>query len=304
MVLSGPIAAMRPGFGDEMSVVLMAKAGFDAVDYTFNEMYQRENVWNTSKWEGYAEKLNVVAKENGVFFNQAHAPFLFDWEKEGELEKWIIPTVKHSFQCAAALHIPVIVVHPIHHIKYKGNEKYLWDWNMEYYKELIPSAKEAGVKIALENMLQPDEERGCIVPDFFASPKEYLDFYDELASDQIVACVDVGHSGPTGEDPTVLLRTLGHRVKALHVHDNCFRNDDHLLPFMGKMDWESITEALADIGYSGDFTFEVTNFLKHYYPEALIGSALKLEHDVGRYLISRIDAKRKMMNCSVPDGKE
>lgn len=289
MRLSGPIAALRPGFGDGRSIALMAEAGFDAIDYTFDQLYKRDCIWNSEKWKEYAKNLVSIAKENRVIFNQAHAPFLFEWEKEGEMDNWIIPTVIHSFECASSLSVPIIVVHPIHHIKYKGNEKYLWDWNMDYYKTLIPYAKEYGVKIALENMLQYDEKRGCIVPDVFASPKEYIDFYDSLSSDQVVACVDVGHSGPTGEDPCLLLRTLGKRVKALHIHDNCFRNDDHYLPFLGKIDWESVMQALADIEYDGDFTFEVTNFLKHFYPEPLIKSALALEKDTGRYLISRIN---------------
>jgi sugar phosphate isomerase/epimerase len=164
---------------------------------------------------------------------------------------------------------------------------------MDYFKELIPFAREAGVKIALENMLQPDERRGCIVPDVFAKPTEYLSFYDALASDQIIACVDVGHSGPTGESPVELLRTLGKRVKALHIHDNSFRHDDHVLPFLGLIDWDEVTKTLAEIGYSGDFTFEVTNFLNKYYKEGLIDSALKFEHDVGQYLISQIESYKK-----------
>ncbi|QTQ12996.1 sugar phosphate isomerase/epimerase [Treponema parvum] len=293
MMLSGPMSAMRPGFGDEKSITLMAAAGFDAIDYTFNEMYMRENVWNQANWREYAIKLVRKANECKICFNQAHAPFLFNWEKNGEMENWILPTIKHSFECAASLGIPHMIVHPIHHIKYKGNEKYLWDWNMEYYKELISVAKNTGVQIALENMLQLDEKRGCIVPDVFAKPQEYVAFYDALASDEIIACVDIGHSGPTGEDPVELLKILGSRVRAIHVHDNCFRNDDHFLPYMGKIDWEAVTKTLADIDYKGDFTFEVTNFLKHYYPEPLISSALKFEHDVGRYLISRIEAYKR-----------
>lgn len=293
MILSAPIAALRPGFGDEQSIRLMARAGFDAVDYTFNLMCDPACVWNTEEFERYAARLRRTAEDSGIFFNQAHAPFLFQWGTAGELERYILPTLERSFACAALLGIPHIVVHPIHHLRYKGNEAHLWEMNLAYYRRLLPAARRYGVKLALENMLQPDERRGCIVRDMLASPKEYRDFYDALADDGIIACVDVGHSGPTGEDPVQLLRTLGHeRVKALHIHDNCFRNDDHLLPFMGQIDWEAVTQALADIDYTGDFTFEVTNFLRYFFQEDLIGAALKLEHDVGRHLIAQIEAKK------------
>ena len=289
------MSAMRSGYGDEMSLVLMARAGFDAVDYTFNEMTERDNVWNQPSWKDYAASLKTKAEEYHICFNQGHAPFLFCWGNRNEWDNWIIPTVKHSFECAAALDIPIIVVHPIHHFRYKGNESYLWDLNLDYYRTLIPFARNAGVKIALENMLQYDEKRGCIVPDVFARPEKYLAFYDALTSDQIVACVDVGHSGPTGEDPVELLTVLGDRVKALHIHDNCFRHDDHYLPFLGMMDWDAITMALASIQYAGDFTFEVTNFLKKFFRPGLIDFALKFEEQVGRYLIGQIDSKKRLL---------
>lgn len=294
MILSAPIAALRPGFGDEQSIRLMAQAGFDAVDYTFNLMCDPACVWNTEEFEKYASRLRQIAEDNDIFFNQAHAPFLFQWETEGELERYILPTMERSFICAALLGAPHIVVHPIHHLRYKGNEARLWEMNLAYYRRLLPAARRYGVKLALENMLQPDERRGCIVRDMLASPVEYRDFYDALADDSIIACVDVGHSGPTGEDPAQLLRTLGHeRVQALHVHDNCFRNDDHLLPRMGKINWDEVTQALADIDYTGDFTFEVTNFLRCFFEEDLIGAALKLEHDVGRHMIAQIEEKKR-----------
>lgn len=295
MILSAPMSAMRSGYGDEMSLVLMARAGFDAIDYTFNEMTEQGNVWNQPSWKSYATRLKAKAEELHVYFNQGHAPFVFHWEDRSEWDKWIIPTVEHSFECASALGIPIIVVHPIHHFRYKGNESYLWDLNLDYYRTLIPFARKAGVKIALENMLQYDEKRGCIVPDVFARPEKYLAFYDTLASEEVVACVDVGHSGPTGEDPVELLTVLGDRVKALHVHDNCFRHDDHYLPFLGMMDWDAITGALASIHYQGDFTFEVTNFLKKFFRPRLIEAALEFEEQVGRYLIGQIEEKMRSL---------
>ena len=57
MILSAPIAALRPGFGDEQSIRLMAQAGFDAVDYTFNLMCDPACVWNTEEFESYAIRL-------------------------------------------------------------------------------------------------------------------------------------------------------------------------------------------------------------------------------------------------------
>ena len=96
MVLSGPMSALRSRFGDREAIRRMAKAGFDAVDYTFNEMVSDDCVWNTPRWEEYGKELLTLARDQGVFFNQAHAPFLFDWDHE-----WLTP----AFETLSLIHI-------------------------------------------------------------------------------------------------------------------------------------------------------------------------------------------------------
>ncbi|MEM5779619.1 MAG: sugar phosphate isomerase/epimerase family protein, partial [Lawsonibacter sp.] len=260
MRLSGPMSALRARFGDEEGIRLMARAGFDAVDYTFNEMVHPDCVWNTREFEAYAKSLCQAARAEGLYFNQAHAPFLFDWDgmwQQQGFQTDILPVVERSFHCAALLEIPLIVVHPIHHVRYRGNEAKLWEWNQEYYRGLLDAAKRHGVRIALENMWQTDPKRSCGDSDVFSQPTEFRDFLDALQDPWAVACVDVGHAGLAGEDPAQLLRTLGgDRVKAIHIHDNRYLADDHTLPYLGGLDWDSITRALGEINYRGDSTFE------------------------------------------------
>ena len=296
MVLSGPMSALRSRFGDREAIRRMAKAGFDAVDYTFNEMVSDDCVWNTPRWEEYGKELLTLARDQGVFFNQAHAPFLFDWDHEWltpAFETNILPKIHQSFRCAALLGIPRIVVHPIHHIRYRGNQAMLWDWNQEYYHRILELGKECGVQIALENMWQTDPLRGCGDSDVFSTPTEFRDFLDSLRDPWACACVDVGHAGLAGEDPAELLRTLGGgRVKAVHIHDNGHRADDHTLPYLGKLDLNAITSALGEIGYAGDFTFEVTNYLTPF-DDALADQALAFQVTVGRHLIQKVQAARR-----------
>lgn len=295
MTLSAPMSALRKRLGDEKAITLMAKVGFDAIDYTFNEMVDSACIWNTKDYKGYASHLNDVARDNRVFFNQAHAPFLFDWDSmwlESGFDALIRPTIERSFECASLLGIPLIVVHPIHHITYFGNEKILWDWNLEYYHRLLPVAKEYGLKIALENMWQMDVVKNCSSSDVFSNPEQFKECIDVLDDADIVACVDVGHAGLAGEDPASMLRILGTRVKALHIHDNHHKADDHTMPYLGKLDWKAITHALAEIGYNGDFTFEVTNYSTSF-PDDLLGDALSLQVAVGRSLIQDILKNRR-----------
>jgi sugar phosphate isomerase/epimerase len=59
------------------------------------------------------------------------------------------------------------------------------------------------------------------------------------------------------------------------------------LPYQGKIDWESVIEALREIGYEGHFTYEAGNFIR-YYPEELLMLGLTHMEKVGRYFIKRI----------------
>ena len=45
-------------------------------------------------------------------------------------------------------------------------------------------------------------------------------------------------------------------LKILHCHDNDGKNDLHLPPCEGNIDWRSVTQALHGIGFDGVFNLE------------------------------------------------
>ena len=56
------------------------------------------------------------------------------------------------------------------------------------------------------------------------------------------------------------------------------------------MNWDEITKALADIGYSGNFTFETDCFFDSFQDDIeLERAALKLSELIGRRLIDKIE---------------
>ena len=298
MVLSTENGALRERVGERKAIEILARAGFDAIDYTFTPWMERgEMPWNKDGYQAYAKEVNAIAQDNGVFFNQAHAPFLFhtsylpDWNRE------ILPLQIRCMEACALLGIPHMVVHPVHHLPYnrhgqagQTNADTIWALNQEYYRLLQPYAKQFGVKICLENMFGEDARRGCLVPDMFSNPHEYAQFFDGLENtDDFICCIDTGHAGIVGEDAGDTIRVMGNRVKALHINDNDFRSDGHLIPCQGKIDWEDVVQALAQVHYAGDFTFEALHlyegFREEFYP-----TAAKYLHDVGRYLIERFES--------------
>ena len=78
-----------------------------------------------------------------------------------------------------------------------------------------------------------------------------------------------------------------------HVHDNFGETDSHTLPFYGKVDWESVMKALAEIGYKGDLNYEASGFIATV-PTELYTDALKYMAKVGHYLIDRFEYYRNL----------
>ena len=90
-----------------------------------------------------------------------------------------------------------------------------------------------------------------------------------------------------GENPQDAIRILGkERLKALHIHDVDYRADTHTIPYTMKIQWEEVLQALKDIEYDGDFTFETVNFFKGF-PIELLQEANDFLCKVGRHMMKQ-----------------
>lgn len=287
-----------PLFPVEEAGKLVKNAGFDASDYYLGAMRDSECVFNTDQWRHEAEQIGCVFKRIGVPIIQTHAPFSFKgWEDRQNFEEFIYPTIVRSIQVSAAMGAECVVVHPLHYWRYDGNQQEIFEKNMRFYRSLIPVCEECGIKIGIENMFQRDKLRGnYIIRDTCSDPLEFCRYIDTLDSAYIVACLDVGHVGlPSGNNEAWdFIKILGHdRLQALHIHDNDYTNDQHLIPYAGTIDWYKVTRALGQIDYSGDFTFEclIDKMFKGVQP-AVYPAILKMIAQVGRDLIANVDANR------------
>jgi sugar phosphate isomerase/epimerase len=93
-----------------------------------------------------------------------------------------------------------------------------------------------------------------------------------------------------GREPQDAIRVLGHdRLGALHVHDVDYVNDLHTIPYLGRINWYQVIEALADIDYKGEFTMESDAFLAPY-PTDYLPIATKFMADTTKYLANRLES--------------
>ena len=276
-----------------------SKVGFDSVDFMLNDLVFDSSEMYLTDTVSYCEAIKKEASQRGLVIQQTHAPFQFKNRDNPEhFENVIFPRIVRSLEMSALLGAKIAVVHPLNHKSYKDNSEELFRLNMDFYRRLIPYCKEYGVKVGIENMWQKDPRRKCIVMGVCNSSQEMIRYIDTLDSEYMVACLDLGHVGlPLRDDEAQdFIRALGHdRLKAIHVHDNDYQSDSHLLPYLGKMNWAEITQALADINYDGDMTYEVNYSLLYISDSNLMPLSAKFMADVGRHLIGEVERKKKII---------
>ncbi len=267
-------------FGIEKALEMIKDAGFDGFDCSIFDD-DGTTVWSSNEWLAYTSKIAKKVRALHLPCLQAHAPcpIVPGCVPVDEYIKMSIRALEicHELEC------PTVVIHPV--CKFTAKENF-----EQIYSKLMPFAVRYGVKIATENMFKwKDNTYMETLPAACGTTKDFVEHVDIVDSPFFTACLDLGHAQMVNcEGAVALIKALGKRIGALHVHDNDLFHDDHTFPFVGKSNWEEITVALAEINYDGPFTFESDEFMKNY-PNELLSSCLKLLYETGRYLIKKIE---------------
>ena len=274
---------VRQKVGEEQALRLIAQAGFDCIDYSF--------YWQPDDWEvlgdgyrEYAQTFRQLLQREGLECNQAHAPFRLRYNEPWNMDNPHYREIVRAIESAAIMGARQIVVHALT-VPLEDRETNFEELNLAYYRSLEPVCQKAGIRIAVENLWQSDQQRKCF-RGVLGTPRELNRFLNELNSPWFVACVDVGHASITDTEPQTFIREMQPELlKALHIQDTDYLGDRHLLPFAGDFNWAAIMESLKEKGYDGDLTLEIVRFFKTL-PDALLPDALRYAASVGRYLIS------------------
>ncbi len=259
MKISSEIKSTAAIIGEERAVEALAKAGFDAWDFSLHPMSGYDRKTKTflpsdhplagKDSLAFARKLKQIGLDNGIECNQSHAPYPTNRPE-------IRTSLKKAIECTAEAGGGICVIHPENR---KSAEE-----NLELFAELLPFAKECGVKIATENMWLWDKEKDEAMFAACATPEDFCKHIDLAADENLVACLDIGHAEMRGSGTTAveMIKALGKRLQALHIHDNDKWHDLHQIPFSMRLDYKPIVRALKEIGYKGYFTLEAVNYLQ------------------------------------------
>lgn len=266
-------------FGDEEAIRLLARVGYDAIDFSMFGIGRPESPLYGDDFADYVRNLKRIADDCGIEFNQTHAPFPSHRVGDEEYNQAIVPLIHKAIVVTSLLGAKYVIVHPT---AMKTGQK---EFNLNFYRDLIPYCEEYNVIIALENMFGRNANNNQLIPNVCSTGTEFCEYLDALDSPWFTACLDLGHAGLVGETAQDMIRILGHdRLKSLHVHDNNHLRDLHTLPLTQSLDWPEIMAALKDIDYTGEFTFEADNFIR-FFPAPLAESASRLMLETGRYLV-------------------
>ncbi len=127
----------------------------------------------------------------------------------------------------------------------------LHDRLLEGLERLAHAADLAGVDLAFEP--EPGQ--------FIETTAAVRDILETVDHPRLGANVDVGHAWCAGDDPAEAIRTLGPRVKHLHLEDIKDRVHYHLIPGEGgEIDFRAIRDALDAIGYAGAAAVELYTY--------------------------------------------
>jgi sugar phosphate isomerase/epimerase len=267
----------------EESIRAVYEAGFRAIDINLCAALEYKGYYLTSPdWERKTKELRELGDSLGIVFNQTHIPFYAQLELSGQEFEHSEEMTRRAIIASGILGAPWGVMHPGSMRDKNWSPEDHLKRNIEYFKPKIEAARKNNTGIAIENM-------GCWPrSDYFrmycTTEYELCELVDALNDPAAGICWDFGHANMNKLDQVLSLRTIGKRLKALHVDDNRGWDDDHLPPFWGTVDWAALMPVLTEIGYAGDLTFEVLNTSK--FPDAFRVEAVRQIFEIGRFMLS------------------
>jgi len=117
----------------------------------------------------------------------------------------------------------------------------------------VDQARRANVRIALETEV--------------ANSHRLLDFMTGADPAWCGVCFDTGHA-QVDSDAGPLAEMLASRVIYAHIHDNTGKEDEHLPPGRGVIDWPRVLRALRKARFTGPFTYEPIGWDAHLAADA------------------------------------
>ncbi len=182
-----------------------------------------------------------AAQKAGLMMDNLHAPFdgINNMWLPGEEGEQMLARLKDTVDTCAAYDIPKTVIH----LSSGLTPPRINDLGYKRFNDLVEYAVKKGVRPAFENQR--------MLANLAFMMEEYKDV------PEVGFCWDTGHElcFTNGREYMPL---FGNRLICVHIQDNhgVFNQDQHLLPFDGKVDWEKAARNIKNSPYDGPLMLE------------------------------------------------
>ncbi|HEY0874196.1 MAG TPA: sugar phosphate isomerase/epimerase family protein [Vicinamibacterales bacterium] len=115
-------------------------------------------------------------------------------------------------------------------------------------EEICRIAEPLGAQVAME-----------VIPNSLSSASTLVAMIErDFEGSTVGICLDFGHAHLAGDVADEIEASAEHLITT-HVHDNRGRNDDHLVPYQGTINWGAALMTMQKIGYDGTYLMELAN---------------------------------------------
>ncbi|MCL2477973.1 MAG: sugar phosphate isomerase/epimerase [Treponema sp.] len=256
--------------------------GFDVLDCIFCNGVDKNSPLAADNWRQWGETLAELSRKIGITYTQCHMPY-YNFAAPDGIDTEFDELVRRSITIASMLGARWIVGHPATAWGEANMPKASAKANIAYFSPLVDLGQKLGIGIAIENMADFKDWPGPRA--YCATAEELCELTDSFRSEYAGICWDFGHANLMYKDQNPCLRTIGKRLRAVHVHDNHGINDDHLPVFFGTIKWEQLMQTLREIGYTGELSFEVKR-IPITLPLEMRNAQWQYVHKCGEYLLS------------------
>lgn len=261
----GSTVGLFAGYGEER-YKKMKEMGFDYADYGISgELGSKTE----EEYEAMVLAEKALADEAGVTIWQIHGHWRYPPHDETEeLREQRMGWMKRAIRLTSKIGCKNWVIHmmmPYGPDDSGFNDEEFLKINLDFFRRLLPTAKENGVTICLENM--PMKRLT------YSTTAKTLEIIHMIDDENFKLCLDTGHEAVFGNSVGDAIRLAGKDLQVFHIHDNDGKGDRHWVPTTGVIDWNDVGAALKEIGFDGVFSLE-TSF-GAYLPGASLDVKIK-----------------------------
>lgn len=232
---------------------ILSKSKFNNINFGFTEIQDLldEDI-DLKPIASKCKELNLVSNTGHA---PIHWPFFFNEYYNRPDREVLEKRILKSIEMSKLFDIKWLVIHIGTYLDKNGKydmEKSI-EYNIEYLDKFIKCADKNGIKVAIENGTQMEEDTTPYVEELI----KLVDYFNNKYEKEVLGiCFDFGHANVGKINIYEEIKKIGDRLKVTHIHDN-YGKDDHNFPYNGNINWNLAMKAFKEINYKGELNLEV-----------------------------------------------